>query len=170
MDGCRGGVSPFVETAMGRGHVPETVFECAPLKTFVAAQKRRRGSIYDTKASYLMTFVHEYAHQYLRLRDWHVPVVHAMTRAVKKLNTQTSTYRILDEGYAILSELKASRRLFPEHFERLKNDFGRPGSQQPHDLGTALALSFLDSSADQGQPSSERPADWAGLRRPTGSF
>ncbi len=150
MDGCHGGAAPFVTAALGPGNVSERVFECAPMGTFTAIQGRR-GSVYDTREAYLMTFVHEYGHQVLRMGDFEVPLAQEMSRELRRLDTKTSKNRILDEAYATWGELRVSRRLFPAHFRRLAADAGPPGSQRPHDLGQKLALEFLDSSPAWGR-------------------
>lgn len=143
MHGCRGGLSPFVELALGRENLAAHSFECSPFSPWVPFHRAKRGSIYHDREGYLATVVHEFAHQY-HLEHGDNPVAHRIWEQVKGLD-HPKPYAVISEGYAIWCELMASRRLYPAFFEKLKGDLSGP-PQDPHVLGQKYALRLLRPS------------------------
>ena len=124
-----------------RGHF---LFTCSPLGAQTAVQKKR-GSIYDTRESYLATMAHEYAHHYMDQELWQIPEVGRLAALVKKIATDTSKTAILEEAYAQLCELRAAQALYPTHYERMRRDL-HPGSQDPHALAMPAVLRIFDET------------------------
>jgi hypothetical protein len=130
----------------------DTFFMCPPVSTFVALQ--RGATIYDTRESYLATVVHEVAHQYLALHP-DAPPAAALAGKLDRFPPPPDRGQVLDEAWATWAELRASRRLYPAHFERLRTDFlattCRDRPDEAHCLGLRLALEVLaDEAPDAG--------------------
>ncbi|MBI5201929.1 MAG: hypothetical protein HY925_10115 [Elusimicrobia bacterium] len=143
--GC-GGSKPFVDRALSKATSRDAYFTCVPLGAFVAFQKRRKeGTVYDTRESYLATFVHERAHVYQRNSPNAPDVVHAMADFLDEGSIPPSSDRgqsVLAEAYAQWCELKAAEKLFPKHYGRLKAWY-KPEAEGDHDIGLGLALRAL---------------------------
>lgn len=134
-----GGEARFAVQALLPAVRSHFLFTCSPMGAQIALQKKKRGSIYDTRESYLATMAHEYAHHYMDQELWQIPDVGRLAALVKKIPTDTSKTLVLEEAYAQLCELRAAKALYPSHYERLRRDL-HPGSQDPHDLAMPAAL------------------------------
>ena len=145
--GCRGGGGAPSVTRSFEGRAPEKFFECAPLTTFVAVQKRKKKpSAYTTRESYLATIVHEAAHQAVRGGRDHPPDYDDLIPLVDRLVPVSSDLgsRSLDEAYAQWCELSVAAERFPRHFAAMRDDYV-PGWEEPHNLGMKAVNDLWDA-------------------------
>lgn len=140
-----GGTPQFILDTLRRGS-RRFMFSCSPMGTQIKIQQRR-GSIYDTRESYLSTILHEYGHQYMWQELWQIAEVRKLASIVKKTISDTSSGDVVEEAFAIWCELMGSRALYPSHYARLRRDFPKAGSKTAHLLGLKAAVQLLDSDA-----------------------
>ncbi len=136
-----GGEARFAVKALMPSVRSHFLFTCSPFGAQAEIQKKR-GSIYTTRESYFATVIHEYAHHYMDQELWQIPEVSALAAIVKKLKTNTSKTLVLEEAYAELCELKAARKLYPDHAARMISSY-KPGWQEEHELGMGAVLELL---------------------------
>ena len=141
-----GGTPGFVIDIL-RQQTSRFMFSCSPMGAQIEIQKKR-GSVYDTRDSYLSTIIHEYGHQYMWQELWQIDTVRKLAAIVRKTVNGTFSGDVLEEAFAIWCELGGSKVLYSSHYQRLRRDFPKGASGTRHDLGFAAAVQLLDAKND----------------------
>lgn len=123
-------------------------FACGPWRSW-QRHHEKRGTLWRHRESYLGTIFHELGHLYAGRRDSEpTPEMKRLRALIDEmiLDRGVSREQVFSEGYAALSELKASRKLYPAHFARLKASAKSDQRGDAHAVGLRAAVELLSET------------------------